>query len=134
MKIAVGTDDMKSIKKGHFGDSRHYLVLEVLNASVVAREWRENTHPRDTGEERHQGQTQRIIKQLQDCSLFLGRGFGKGFLEETTSQGIDFIVTDIEEIEQAIKSYLDGQDEGFQYYDKKRKAFIPCLQRSFSKV
>ena len=134
MKIAVGTDDMKSIKKGHFGDSRHYLVLEVLNASVVAREWRENTHSGNAEEERHHGQTQRIIKQLQDCDLFLGRGFSKGFLDETTSQGIDCIITDIEDVEQAIRSYLDGQDEGFQYYDKKREVFISCLQRSFSKA
>ena len=35
MKIAIGTDDKKTIRKGHFGESRYYLVTEILNAQIV---------------------------------------------------------------------------------------------------
>ena len=133
MKTAVGTDDRKTIRKGHFGDSRHYLVLEILNAEVVAREWRDNPHTKDEKEKKHHGQPQQIIKLLRDCGLFMGRGFGKKSLEEITSRGIDCIITDIENIDQAISSYLDGHDKGFEYYDRKAKAFIPCEQRTFKK-
>ncbi len=44
MKIAIGTDDKKTIRKGHFGESRHYLVIEILNAQIVGEELRENPY------------------------------------------------------------------------------------------
>ncbi len=131
MKVAIGTDDKKTVGKGHFGDSLYYLVLEVLNAKVVAREWRE-TAPAEP-EKHHHGQPQRIIERLQDCSIFMGRRFGKTSLRAIKSKGIDCIVTDIEDIERAVASYLDGQDEGFHYYDKHEKTFVPCDARTFEK-
>ncbi len=133
MKIAVGTDDHETIRKDHFGESRRYRVLEVLNAEVVGKEWRESAHIMlENGRARH-GQSQRIIELLQDCSLFMGRSFGKRSLQMIKSRGIDCIITSIENIDRAVSSYLDGQDEGFHYYDKKSKAFSPCAERTFEK-
>ena len=131
MKMAVGTDDQETIRKGHFGDSRCYLVMEVLNAEVIAKEWRESAHiGLENGKNRH-GQPQRIIELLQDCSIFMGRSFGKRSLQVIKSRGIDCIITSIEDIDRAVSSYLDGQDEGFHYYDKKSKSFAPCAARTF---
>ena len=44
MKIAIGTDDKKTIRKGHFGESRYYLVIEILNAQIVGEESREKPY------------------------------------------------------------------------------------------
>ena len=44
MKIAIGTDDKKTIRKGHFGESRYYLVIEIINAQIVGKELRENPY------------------------------------------------------------------------------------------
>ena len=134
MKLAIGTDDQETIRKGHFIESRYYLVLEVLNAAVAAREWRENPEAKHSRSNGHQGQPQQIITLLGDCSIFLGASFGEKSLQEMSSRGIDCLLTEIEDINQAVSSYLDGQDEGFEYYDKQAKAFFPCSQRSFSKV
>jgi len=133
MKMALGTDNQKTIRKGRFGDSRRYLVMEVLNAEVVAKEWRESVHVGlENGRERH-GQPQRIIELLQDCSIFMGRSFDKRSLQIIRSRGIDCIITSIEDIDRAVSSYLNGQDEGFHYYDKKSKNFTPCAARTFEK-
>jgi len=35
MKIAVGTDDRKTLHKGDLCGSRYFAVLEILNAEVV---------------------------------------------------------------------------------------------------
>ena len=134
MKIAIGTDDKKIIRSSHFGDSRYYLVLEVWNAAVAEREWRVNPDATQSKMDGPPGESQRIITLLGDCSIFLGRSFKEKCLQEISSSGIDCLLTEFEDINQAVSFYLDGQDEGFQYYDKKRNAFIPCLQRSFSKV
>jgi|GEM_PF-690944 len=134
MKIAIGTDDQKTIRKGHFGDSRYYLVLEVLNAEVAAREWRKNPEAMQSKINGHDVRPQQIIRLLGDCSIMLGRNCKEKSLQEISSWGIDLLFSEIEDIKQAVSSYLDGKVEGFQYYDKEAKALIPCSERSFSKA
>jgi predicted Fe-Mo cluster-binding NifX family protein len=131
MKIAVGTDDKKTIRKGHFGDARHYLILGVLNAEVVAREWRTHTRSEEDEGSHHHGRPEGILDLLNDCELFMGRSFGKGSLPVIKSRGVDCILTGIVDIEAALSAYLGGQDEGFRYYDKEMKAFVPCAERAF---
>ena len=73
MKIAVGTDDRKSIRKDHFGGSRYFVVIEILNAEVVGREIRDNPHVEGQKTKERHGQADAIIHPLKDCSLFMGR-------------------------------------------------------------
>jgi predicted Fe-Mo cluster-binding NifX family protein len=134
MKVAIGTDDQKTILIGHFGDSRYYLILEVLNAAVAAKEWRKNPQAKHLKRNGHHKQPERITTVLGDCSILLGRSFKESCVQEISSGGIDCLLTEIEDINQAVSSYLDGQDRGFHYYDKEAKAFIPCSKRSFSKA
>ena len=88
-------------------------------------------HIKAENKKAHHGQPQRILEILQDCSIFMGRSFGKRSLQVIKSRGIDCIITSIEDIDRAVSSYLDGQDEGFHYYDKKSKSFAPCAARTF---
>lgn len=44
MKIAIGTDDRKTLRKDHFGGSRYFAVIEILNAEVMGREIWDDPH------------------------------------------------------------------------------------------
>ena len=132
MKIAVGTDDRKTVRKGHFGGSRYFAVIEMLNAEVVGREVRDNPHTEDQKTEKIHGQADAIIHLLADCKLFMGRTFGKGSAGEISSRGVDCISTHIEEIDNAVCSYLDGRLEKFSYYSLDAKEHRPCDQRPYA--
>ena len=129
MKIAIGTDDKKMIRNGHFCQSRHYLVIEFLNGEIVSREYRRNPFKLDKEGQHHQGQVEKILELLGDCRLFMAKSMGKTFLVSLTDRGIDCIISEIELIEQAVELYLYGGDEAFQYYDARTEALIPCSER-----
>jgi predicted Fe-Mo cluster-binding NifX family protein len=61
----------------------------------------------------------------------MARSFAKRSALEISSRGIDCITTNIENIDQAISSYLDGQVKGFEYFYRDAKDFMPCTQRAF---
>jgi len=129
MKIAIGTDDKKTIRKGHFGQSLHYLIIELLNGEIVSREYRQNADAKSEHGQYHHGQVEKTIDLLDDCSLFMAKRMGKTSLDSLTAHGIDCIITEIEPIDQAVEQYLYGRDEAFQYYDGRKETLIPCSQR-----
>ena len=131
MKIAIGTDDKKTIRKGHFGESRHYLVIEVLNAQIVGKELRENPYLEPGKAKKSHGQPEEIVSLLHDCSLFMARSMGKKSLTEISSRKIDCIFTNIDDIDRAVSLYLDGKLEGFKYYDVGEKLFVSCSERKY---
>jgi predicted Fe-Mo cluster-binding NifX family protein len=132
MKIAIGTDDKKTIRKGHFGESRLYLVIEILNAQIVGKELRENPYLESGKAKKNHGQPEEIVSLLHDCSLFMARSMGKKSLTEISSRKIDCIFTNIDDIDRAVSLYLDGKLEGFKYYDPDEKDFILCSQRKYT--
>jgi len=129
MKVAIGTDDRKTIRKGNFGQSRHYLIIEFLNGEIVSREYRRNADA--TGEHGmyHPGQVEKILEVLSDCSLFMAKRMGRTSLAKFSVHGIDCIITEIDSIDQAVEQYLYGRDEAFQFYDGRKATLIPCSQR-----
>ncbi len=133
MKIAIGTDDKKAIRKGHFGESRYYLVIEILNAQIVGRELRENPYLESGKSKKSHGQPIEIISLLDDCSLFMARSMGKKSLTEISSRKIDCIFTNIDDLDRAVSLYLDGKLEGFKFYDVGEKHFISCSEREYIK-
>jgi predicted Fe-Mo cluster-binding NifX family protein len=126
MKIAIGTDDKKTIRKGHFGESAYYAIVEVLNGQITSREIREN--PRAGGEVHH-GESEKILDLLHDCELFMARSMGKGSMAKIAEKKVDCIITEFPDIDEALRKFLDAEDEGFQYYDFKREKLIPCSER-----
>ena len=131
MKIAIGTDDKKTIRKGHFGESRYYLVIEILNAQIVGEESREKPYLESGKAKKSHGQPEEIVSLLHDCSLFMARSMGKKSLAEISSRKIDCIFTNIDDIDRAVSLYLDGKLEGFKFYDPDEKDFILCSQRKY---
>ena len=129
MKIAIGTDDKKTIRKGHFCESRYFLVTEILNAQIVGQELRDNSCV--VAGEDNQDQAERIIDILKDCAIFMAKSMEEKSLIEIRSRNLDCIITSIQEIDTAISSYIDGQIEEFKYFDANTKDLIPCSQRNY---
>ena len=128
MKLAVCTTDKRTICKDHFGESTNYLVFEILNGKIVSEELRRNPYYGVNKLNNH-GQSEKILDLLKDCTLFLGKSMRKKSLANIRSQNIDIIITTIENVDEAVSSYLESKLEYFQYYDIKSKRFITCTNR-----
>lgn len=125
MKIAIGTDNKKTIRKGHFGESRFYAIFEILNGEIMSREIRENPG----GEEEHHGEPGKILELLNDCEIFMAQSMGKKSMARIAEKKIDCIVTEFPGIDQALQKFLDAEDAGFRYYDLRRGTLLPCSER-----
>ncbi len=129
MKIAVGTDDKRTIRKGNFGESHYYRVIELLNGEIISQEFRQNPTV-GNGEDRHDhGEPERILILLGDCSLFMAKSMGKRLMVKLAEQSIDCIITEYDHIDLAIAEYLFGREDAFKYYDLHEATLIPCSQR-----
>ncbi|MBI5474437.1 MAG: NifB/NifX family molybdenum-iron cluster-binding protein [Ignavibacteriae bacterium] len=123
MKITCVSDDGKTISK-HFGRAQYYVVLSIENNQVVTRETRDKLghahfahdhhephqpgqqHGFDASSQQRHGQ---MLKNIQDCEVLLARGMGAGAYESIRRAGIRPYVTDVEDIDEAVHTYLDGQ-------------------------
>jgi len=121
VKIAAVTEDGTSLSQ-HFGRAPSYLVMTVENGKVVAAETRPKTghhtfaahHPEVAPGERHgydAGARVRhasMIENITDCQVLLAGGMGWGARDALASQGIEVVVTDVENIQEAVERYLAG--------------------------
>lgn len=123
MKIAAITDDGRTISQ-HFGRAQQYLVATLENGQIVEREMRDKLshthfqaegHGHDQPGERHgigpaaENRHGRMAETIADCEALLCRGMGRGAYESMQSRNIRPVVTDIADIETAIRAYIDGQ-------------------------
>jgi len=129
MKIAIGTDDKKTIRNGHFGQSLFFHIVELVNGEIVSAEDRENIHVQGAEKRLPHAQVEKILDLLGDCSLFMARNMGKSSLAKLADAHIDCILTDIDPIDEALSEYLYGKEDAFRYYDSRRGKLIPCSQR-----
>ncbi len=129
MKIAVGTDDKRTIRKGHFGESQYYWVIELLNGEIVSKECRQNPNIENKHGPHDHGQAQKIHALLSDCSLFMAKSMGKISMVKLAERQIDCIITIYDHIDLAVAEYLTGKKDAFRYYDARKGALIPCSQR-----
>lgn len=123
MKIAAISEDGITISQ-HFGRAPLYVVITVEEGKVLNRETRDKTghhtfatqphteptrgepHGFDTGSQvRHASMAQTIS----DCQVLLAGGMGQGAYESMRSYNIEPVVTDIENIDEAVQLYLDGK-------------------------
>ncbi|MBC7264179.1 MAG: dinitrogenase iron-molybdenum cofactor biosynthesis protein [Chloroflexi bacterium] len=125
MKIAAVTEDGVTISQ-HFGRAPFYLVLTIEDGKIVARETRDKMgHAQFAGqpqaEEAHradprghgfdaaaQSRHTRMAAAIADCQVLLARGMGAGAYESMRQYGITPIITDIPDVETAVRAYIDG--------------------------
>ena len=125
MKIAAITEDGIAISQ-HFGRAPLYVVVTVEEGRVVNKETRDKTghhtfaahqHPETAPGERHgydagaQTRHASMAETISDCQVLLAGGMGWGAYESMRSYNIEPVVTDVENIDEAIKLYLTGKLE-----------------------
>ena len=125
MKIAFVTDDSKTIS-AHFGRAQYYEVITVTDNEVTARETRPKVNHSHFAVEHHedsrghgngghgtdpasQHRHNRMMETINDCQVLIARGMGMGAHQSLTAIGIQPIITDQGDIEDALNSYLAGE-------------------------
>lgn len=122
MKIAVISEDGATISQ-HFGRALLYVVVTVENGKIVNKENRNkaghNTfsgsphtdtapgerHGYDAGSESKHAQ---MAQSIDDCQVLIAGGMGWGAYESMKSRGIETIVTNLRNIDEAVKLYIEG--------------------------
>ena len=121
MKIAVVTENGKKVSQ-HFGRAPLYLVLTAEDGKITARERREKAgHNTFGGQHRqaHAGQHgcgrgaerrhARMAETIADCQVLIAGGMGGGAYANLKALNIEPVVTDVSDIDEAAKLYLEGK-------------------------
>jgi predicted Fe-Mo cluster-binding NifX family protein len=122
MKIAVISEDGNTISQ-HFGRAPLYVVVTVEDGKIVNKETRNKTghhtfaaHRPDSapGEKHGYGAGSEVrhasmAETISDCQVLIAGGMGWGAYESLKSLNIEALVTDVENIEEAVKLYLEGK-------------------------
>ena len=126
MKIAVVTDDGEFVSQ-HFGRARYYKIYSIEGNEVKAQELRERRsghfarqastplhQPHEEPGGRHgfgaeaQGRHARMAAEIGDCQVLLAGGMGAGAYESFKAAGLEVILTDMANINEALSAYLAG--------------------------
>lgn len=121
LKIAAVTDDGMTISM-HFGRAQYYAVLTVEDGEIVHRELRDKLgHRHFYGEEQPHDPSQphgfdagshdkhaRMAGAIEDVQVLLSRGMGAGARAFMDQAGIQCVLTDVENIDEAVGTYLQG--------------------------
>jgi predicted Fe-Mo cluster-binding NifX family protein len=123
MKIAAVSDDGKTVSQ-HFGRATLYVVVTVEDGKTIGKETRPKAghhtfsadqHPDTAPEERHgydagaQSRHATMMDTISDCQVLLAGGMGWGARDALKNRGIEVVATDAEDIDEAVKLYLQGK-------------------------
>jgi len=123
MKIAAISEDGTTVSQ-HFGRAPLYVVVTVEDGKIVSKETRAkaghhtfaaNQHTDTAPGERHgydagaQARHATMAQSIDDCQVLFAGGMGWGAYESLRSRGIEPVVTDVENIEEAVRLYLEGK-------------------------
>lgn len=123
MKIAVISEDGTTISQ-HFGRAPLYVVATVENGKVVSQETRnkmghqhfaadphhETGHGKGHGYDADsQSKHAQMAQSIDDCQVLIAGGMGWGAYDSLKGRGIETVVTDVRNIDEAVKLYLDGK-------------------------
>jgi predicted Fe-Mo cluster-binding NifX family protein len=123
MKIAAISDDGVTISQ-HFGRAPLYVVVTVEDGKIVSKETREKAghhsfggsqHTETAPGERHgydagaQSRHATMAQTIEDCQVLLAGGMGWGAYDSFKSRGVETVVTDVQDIEQAVNLYVQGK-------------------------
>uniref|UniRef100_A0A7C3J4Z8 Dinitrogenase iron-molybdenum cofactor biosynthesis protein n=1 Tax=Candidatus Methanomethylicus mesodigestus TaxID=1867258 RepID=A0A7C3J4Z8_9CREN len=121
VRVAFVTDDGKSIYR-HFGRAKYFLIVDYdkegkIKKEVVSKSGCQSRSEKShdlSEEEVHLGNDERHEKMsepLEGCSAIISGGMGMGAFKSLMLKGISPIITDEEDIEKALKDYLEGKLE-----------------------
>jgi len=123
MKIAVITDDETTISQ-HFGQASWYMVFTAQDGKITGKEKRpkmghshfasmEDPHSTHAGPHGYDAGAQKkhasMAEAIADCQVLISGGMGMGAYDSMKSYKIEPIVTDVTNIDEAVKLYLEGK-------------------------
>jgi transcriptional regulator with XRE-family HTH domain/predicted Fe-Mo cluster-binding NifX family protein len=123
MKIAVITDDGKIISQ-HFGRAPYYLVLTIEEGKIVNREMRPKLGHKEFVSLPHSAEPHganhgmdsashhkhaSMAEAIADCKVLLCGGMGMGAYESMHQLNIQPVVTDFDDIDEAVQAFIAGQ-------------------------
>ncbi len=123
MKIAAITDDGKTISQ-HFGRARYYLVCTVEDGCITGQELRDkaghHSFAPQQGDDHHgtgshgfdsasRSRHAQMLGVIADCQAVLAGGMGLGMQRNLEEVGIRPLLTDVEDIEEAVRAFAEGR-------------------------
>lgn len=123
MKIAAITDDGTTLSQ-HFGRARYFLVVTVEDGKIVGQELRDKAghhtfapheaaghgRPGSHGlDPASQGRHAQMLAAIADCQVVLAGGMGQGMYGNLQQVGIRPILTEVEDIQDAILAFMQGR-------------------------
>ena len=123
MKIAAITEDGNTVSQ-HFGRAPYYTVVTVEDGKIVSKEKRDKAghHTFAAHESEHLAPGERhgydadsqakhatMAQPLADCKVLLAGGMGWGAYDSLKNAGIEVVVTDVKNIDEAVRLYLQGK-------------------------
>lgn len=122
IKIAIITDDGVTVSQ-HFGRAPLYVVVTAENGKVTGKESRSKAGHHTFGSEQEaphspgqphgfdadsEAKHATMAQPISDCQVLLAGGMGMGAYQSLKSYNIESIITDVENIDEAVKRYLAG--------------------------
>jgi predicted Fe-Mo cluster-binding NifX family protein len=121
MKIALVSDDEVTISQ-HFGRAAYYVVVAVEEGKIVGKETRAKAGHRTFAPQPHgpapgerrgyapgsETKHQAMADSIADCDALITGGMGWGAFEHLKTSGIEPVVTDVADIEEAALAYAGG--------------------------
>ncbi len=121
MKIAVSSDDKVTVHKGHFGEGKYFLIFLAEGNVPLAEEVREN---RSAGARKHGERAPKVMEQLQDCEVLIGRSMGRHSVSKLVAKGKVPLLTQIASAFEAVQAYLNGERNRFWGWDEDQGRFV----------
>jgi len=112
LRIAVATDDGKTMRFGHFGDALEYHIFDYEDGRLTFVETRKNLLTDEAlGIEEHDNpmKARMMREQLSDCDVFVGHSMGLKNRRKLEEMGVKMIplVKKGLSIEEALKRALE---------------------------
>ncbi|MEW5702713.1 MAG: NifB/NifX family molybdenum-iron cluster-binding protein [Candidatus Zixiibacteriota bacterium] len=111
MKVAVASDDGQTVAS-HLGKVRGFVICRVENGYIIDREYRINSftgHARAAaGMARAANRHGPILEALADCAVVVSGGMGQRIRDDLAQSGIDVIVTDEGNVDEAVHRLIIG--------------------------
>ncbi len=121
MKVAVVSYEVTTVRQ-HFVQATYYVVATVEGGRVTAKEKRPKAGHHNLGphgvhhggaghgfDAASQDRHRRMADAITDCQVVLAGGMGRGAYESLKSYNIEPVVTDVADIDQAVRLYVDGK-------------------------
>ncbi|RDD54269.1 MAG: hypothetical protein BA066_00525 [Candidatus Korarchaeota archaeon NZ13-K] len=96
IRVAVATDDGKSLNEGSFHTAKFFAIYDVLGKSPTRVEMRVNTR-----RESRRGPAS-VLEILRDCEVLIAKKFDPKLKEIVEARGIITLETEKEDVESAV--------------------------------